>query len=85
MLINPEDSACTSCGGTLQITGADEVQIEATCTACGKEHMVDPVQMGHAGQQYYEAALKTTDPQTYKWSQAWGAALRRTQSGKLAA
>ena len=42
MLVDLNDGKCPSCGGQMEITGADDASLDAECTECGESIHVEP-------------------------------------------
>ncbi len=42
MLVQLNDGKCRSCGGQLEITGADDATMDVECTECGDDYTVEP-------------------------------------------
>ncbi len=41
MRVNPDDGACRSCGGILEIVDADDATLSVQCEECGEEYLVE--------------------------------------------
>lgn len=57
MLVDLEDGACRSCGGWLEITGADDVSLDAECTECGESIHVESDYFNDGGIKYWPDAM----------------------------
>ena len=57
MLVDRADGTCRSCGGQLQITGADDATLEIGCVECGDGYTVEPDFFGDGGVQYWPEAM----------------------------
>jgi hypothetical protein len=57
MLVDREDGICRSCGGQLEITGADDASLDAECTECGEAMHVEPDAFNDGGIKYWPAAM----------------------------
>jgi hypothetical protein len=42
MKVNRKDGRCRSCGGTLEITDADDATMTVECDECGDSYLVEP-------------------------------------------
>ena len=57
MLVDLKDGACRSCGGQLEITGADDVSLDAECTECGESIHVEIDHFNDGGIKYWPEAM----------------------------
>ena len=57
MLVDLKDGACRSCGGQLEITGADDVSLDAECTECGESIHVESDYFNDGGIKYWPEAM----------------------------
>lgn len=57
MLVDLEDGFCRSCGGQLEITGADDVSLDIECTDCGESAHVEVDYFGDGGIKYWPEAM----------------------------
>ena len=57
MLVDLKDGACRSCGGQLEITGADDVSLDAECTECGESIHVESDYFNDGGIKYWPDAM----------------------------
>lgn len=53
MLVNPTDGSCRDCGGTLEITDADDATMFVECHECGTAYQVEPDAFGDGCMKYY--------------------------------
>ncbi|MCI0457790.1 MAG: hypothetical protein L0Z62_12550 [Gemmataceae bacterium] len=53
MRVSTKDGTCRSCGGELQITGADDATMTVECLGCGDEYLVETDAFGDGGMDYY--------------------------------
>ena len=61
MLVDIEDATCRQCGGQLQITGADDVSLDANCTECGESIHVEVDYFGDGGIRYWPEVMPESD------------------------
>ncbi len=57
LLVNRQDGYCRTCGGQLQITGADDATMEVECTACHDAYTVETDAFNDGGITYWPAAM----------------------------
>jgi hypothetical protein len=57
MRVSKRDGACRSCGGQLEITGADDATMTVECLDCGDEYPVETDAFGDGGIDYYPRFL----------------------------
>ena len=57
MLVDLEDGKCPSCGGQLEIVGADDATLDAECTECGEFLHVEPDAFNDGGIKYWPHAM----------------------------
>lgn len=57
MLVDRKDGTCPSCGGQLEITGADDASLDAECTECGESFHVEPDYFNDGGIVYWPQAM----------------------------
>lgn len=57
--VKPEDGTCRTCGGELQIVGADDVSLEVECTneSCLDAYRVETDAFGDGGVIYWPQAM----------------------------
>ncbi len=53
MLVDLKDGACRTCGGTLQIVGADDATMEVLCIECADSYLVEPDAFNDGCMTYY--------------------------------
>ena len=53
MLVDRKDGYCRTCGGQLEITGADDATMNVECTDCGDECTVEPDSFNDGGITYW--------------------------------
>ena len=57
MKVNPSDGRCRSCGGTLDITDADDATLSVECTACGDAYQVETDAFSDGCMTYWPAVM----------------------------
>lgn len=57
MLVQLNDGSCRSCGGQLEITGADDATMDVECTECGDGYTVEPDAFNDGGITYWPQAM----------------------------
>ena len=57
MLVDPADGTCRTCGGQLEITGADDATLEIECSGCGEGATVEPDYFNDGGIRYWPKAM----------------------------
>lgn len=57
MLVALDDGYCRTCGGQLQITGADDATMDVECTVCGDEYKVETDAFNDGGMTYWPQAM----------------------------
>ena len=57
MLVQLNDGKCRSCGGQLEITGADDATMDVECTECGDGYTVEPDAFNDGGITYWPQAM----------------------------
>jgi hypothetical protein len=57
MLVDLSDGKCRSCGGQLEITGADDATLDVECIACGDGYTVEPDAFNDGGIKYWPEAM----------------------------
>lgn len=57
MFVDLSDGKCRSCGGQLEITGADDVSLDVECTACGDGYTVEADAFNDGGIEYWPRAM----------------------------
>ena len=57
MLVELKDGKCRSCGGQLEITGADDATMDVECTECGDGYTVEPDAFNDGGITYWPQAM----------------------------
>ncbi len=57
MHVNPQDGRCRCCGGTLQITDADDATMAVESQPCGEEYLVEADAFGDGCMVYWPAAI----------------------------
>ena len=57
ILVDKEDGTCSECGGQLEITGADDVSLDADCTDCGNSIHVETDFFHNGGIKYCPEAM----------------------------
>ena len=57
MLVDLKDGACRSCGGQMEITGADDVSLDAECIDCGESIHVEVDYFNDGGITYWPEAM----------------------------
>lgn len=57
MLVDLEDGTCRECGGQFEITGADDVSLDADCTDCGESIHVEVDYFNDGGIKYWPEAM----------------------------
>jgi hypothetical protein len=58
MQVNPRDGCCRSCGGTLEITDADDATMTVFCSECGDSYLVETDADGDGCMEYYPGFLQ---------------------------
>ena len=53
MLVDLTDGSCRSCGGQLEIVGADDATMEVKCTECGDCYTVETDAFNDGGIRYW--------------------------------
>lgn len=53
MRVDPKDGVCRSCGGTLEITDADDATMTVECEECGDSYLVETDAFGDGCMTYY--------------------------------
>lgn len=53
MQVDPKDGTCRQCGGTLEITDADDATMTVECDACGDTYHVETDAFGDGCMTYY--------------------------------
>jgi hypothetical protein len=53
MRVDPQDGRCRSCGGTLEITDADDATLSVQCTDCDDAYLVETDAFGDGCMKYY--------------------------------
>ena len=53
MLVDLTDGKCRSCGGQLNITGADDVSLDVQCTKCDDAYCVETDAFNDGGIKYW--------------------------------
>jgi transcription elongation factor Elf1 len=53
MIVDPKDGRCRSCGGTLEITDADDATMLVECKKCGETYEVETDAFNDGGMTYY--------------------------------
>ena len=61
ILVDKSDGTCTECGGQLEITGADDVSLDADCTECGNSIHVETDFFHDGGIKYWPEAMVAFD------------------------
>lgn len=57
MLVDPSDGKCRSCGGQLEIAGADDATMDVECRDCGDEYAVETDAFNDGGITYWPEAM----------------------------
>lgn len=57
MLVDLKDGKCRSCGGQLEITGADDATMTVECTECGDTYLMEPDAFGDGAMTYYPEVM----------------------------
>ncbi len=57
LLVEMEDGKCRSCGGQLEITGADDATLDVECVECGDAYTVEPDAFNDGGIKYWPEAM----------------------------
>ena len=57
MLVKLQDGCCRSCGGQLEITGADDATMDVACTECDDGYTVEPDAFNDGGITYWPQAM----------------------------
>ncbi len=57
MLVERKDGCCRTCGGQLEITGADDVTVDVECTECGDGYTVETDAFHDGGIVYWPQAM----------------------------
>ena len=57
ILVDKADGVCSECGGPLEITGADDVSLDADCTECGHSIHVETDYFNDGGITYWPEAM----------------------------
>ena len=57
MLVDRDDGRCRTCGGTLEITDADDATMSVRCTECDDSYVVEPDAFGDGCTVYYVGFL----------------------------
>jgi uncharacterized Zn finger protein len=57
MLVELKDGRCPSCGGQLEVTGADDATLDVECTECGDSYTVEPDAFKDGGIVYWPQAM----------------------------
>ncbi|MBI1346302.1 hypothetical protein GC163_08420 [bacterium] len=57
MLVELQDGKCRSCGGQLEIVGADDAALGVECTECGDGYTVEPDAFNDGGIKYWPEAM----------------------------
>lgn len=57
MLVQLNDGKCRSCGGQLEITGADDATMDVECTECEDGYTVEPDAFNDGGITYWPQAM----------------------------
>jgi hypothetical protein len=55
--VNRSDGVCRECGGTLQVTDADDATMFVECDDCGEGYSIEPDGLGDAGMEYWPAMM----------------------------
>lgn len=57
MLVELQDGKCRSCGGQVEIVGADDATLDVECTDCGDGDTVEPDAFNDGGIKYWPVAM----------------------------
>lgn len=57
MLVELTDGKCRSCGGQLEVIGADDATMDVECTECSDEYTVEPDAFNDGGIKYWPEAM----------------------------
>ena len=57
MLVELIDGRCRTCGGQLNITGADDATLDIECTKCDDGYMVETDAFNDGGIKYWPEAM----------------------------
>lgn len=57
ILVERQDGYCRTCGGQLEITGADDISLQVECTECGDSYQVETDAFNDGGITYWPAAM----------------------------
>jgi hypothetical protein len=55
--VDRSDGVCRECGGTLQVTDADDATMFVECDDCGDGYLVEPDAFGDGAVQYWPAMM----------------------------
>lgn len=57
MLVDLSDGYCRTCGGQLEITGADDATMDVECTVCNDSYTVETDAFNDGGIKYWSEAM----------------------------
>jgi len=57
MLVERKDGKCRTCGGQLEITGADDTTMDVECTECNDAYTVETDAFNDGGIVYWPQAM----------------------------
>jgi hypothetical protein len=57
MLVDLKDGYCRTCGGQLDITGADDATMNVACTDCGDNYTVETDAFNDGGITYWPQVM----------------------------
>ena len=55
--VSPTDGSCRECGGSLQVTDADDATMLVECQQCGDAYTVEIDAFGDGGIEYWPAIM----------------------------